>query len=434
MKTRNAVFVMIMLGMLMFANVSYAGEAATFEAFYSDSVGWDTFIWAGIAATAIATIVFFTGGLASPLVAGPVATIGTMVGNIMGFYGAVATKAGLALLGGGSIASGGLGMAGGAALVTAALEFGTGAVIGYSIDAYSTSYSNSSFIEQSKGMANLPLPLNTEGSVPYEKVMEILQKIEKDKPLSDPSNKVVIETALKVSGSDIDNEWTGIQEKKLQFQTLNALLLMSNGQYDQAKNSAQRSIKMARENGYKNTLPSFIYAICGIYDENVDVNMATRYFREAIAEEPDNLLIPILFAAYLDRVVYRFTSDGKANESDLKQIALIATSSNVNQHAPATLSLIMVRYFTLLKLRQQIITALSGSSNEAIRNSPKTVQKMEEALKSYNTLLVDADLFLKYLLSQKLDDKQRQEVGRFPGLLAEYRDDQERLRGLIEKR
>jgi hypothetical protein len=239
MKTRNGLFVVTILGMLMFASASYAGEAATFKAFYSNSVGWGTFIWVGIAAIAIGAIVFFTGGLASPLVAGPAAAIGGLIGSMMGLSGAAATSYGLALLGGGSIAAGGLGMAGGAALVKESLEFGIGVVVEYAIDAYNASYSNRAFVEQSKGMANLPLPLNTEGSVAYEKVMEILQKIEKDKPLSDPSNKAVIETALTISGSAIDNEWTGTEKKKLQFQTLNALLLMSDGQYTQAKNAAE---------------------------------------------------------------------------------------------------------------------------------------------------------------------------------------------------
>ncbi|MGY0561680.1 DUF726 domain-containing protein [Luteimonas sp. A277] len=58
------------------------------------------------------------------LMAGP--TIGGAVGvKILGYSGAVATKTGLAALGGGSIASGGLGMTGGLAVITA-----TGAALG----------------------------------------------------------------------------------------------------------------------------------------------------------------------------------------------------------------------------------------------------------------------------------------------------------------
>lgn len=53
-----------------------------------------------------------TGGLAAPVIAGAYGSI------VLGYSGAVATSAGLAALGGGSLAAGGLGMAGGAALIT----------------------------------------------------------------------------------------------------------------------------------------------------------------------------------------------------------------------------------------------------------------------------------------------------------------------------
>ena len=53
-----------------------------------------------------------TGGLAAPAIAGAYGTL------VLGYSGAVATTAGMAALGGGSIAAGGLGMAGGAALIT----------------------------------------------------------------------------------------------------------------------------------------------------------------------------------------------------------------------------------------------------------------------------------------------------------------------------
>lgn len=53
-----------------------------------------------------------TGGLAAPAIAGAYGAL------VLGYSGAVATSAGLAALGGGSLAAGGLGMAGGAALIT----------------------------------------------------------------------------------------------------------------------------------------------------------------------------------------------------------------------------------------------------------------------------------------------------------------------------
>jgi hypothetical protein len=383
---------LLLVGLLVFANAGYAREAATFESFYSTSVGWGTFTYVVIGTTVIIATgaAILSGGTAIPLVAP-------------------------ALLGGGSFV----------------LELGTEIVIGYSIDIYHTEHNNRSFVEQSKGMANLPLPLNTEGSEPYKKVMEILQQIDKNKHLADPSNKTIIETALKTRGTAIDNEWSGTEWKKLQFQVLTALLLMSNQQYIEAKQAAHLSIRRAKEGGYKSTLPSFIYAVCILYDEDLNVTVATQYFREAIMGEANNPLIPILFAAYLDRIIYLFRND-KIDEADLKRVALIATNQSVSQHAPITLSSIMVRYFDLLDKTQKMIVDLSSSSNESIRNSPKTARKVEDALKSYNLLLADANLFLQYLQNQKLEDGQRQEVTRFIGLLKKYRDDQNRLEELAK--
>lgn len=53
-----------------------------------------------------------TGGLAAPAIAGAYGTL------VLGYTGAVATSAGMAAIGGGSLAAGGFGMAGGAALIT----------------------------------------------------------------------------------------------------------------------------------------------------------------------------------------------------------------------------------------------------------------------------------------------------------------------------
>ena len=73
----------------------------------------------------------FTAGLAAPAIG---AAVG---GTVFGLYGAAATSAGLAALGGGSLAAGGLGMAGGTAVISAAggllgLGVGAGAATGAS--------------------------------------------------------------------------------------------------------------------------------------------------------------------------------------------------------------------------------------------------------------------------------------------------------------
>ena len=60
------------------------------------------------------TVTAMSGGIATAL--------GTAIGGAMGLQGAAATSAGLAWLGGGSLAAGGYGMAGGAMVVTASAK------------------------------------------------------------------------------------------------------------------------------------------------------------------------------------------------------------------------------------------------------------------------------------------------------------------------
>ena len=113
----------------------------------------------------------------------------------MGYSGVVATNAGLALLGGGAIASGGFGIAGGAALLTTALTFGTSVVFDYASEkvineiTYNSSFQYSNLVEKSIQLPTLPLPVNTTGSDNYEDAMEILQ--------SSPSWKQRFDDAIK---------------------------------------------------------------------------------------------------------------------------------------------------------------------------------------------------------------------------------------------
>lgn len=91
-------------------------DLAAVETAYKDAIkklsktgSWKKY---GLLAGAGLGLGVLTGGLAAPAIAGAYGTV------VLGYSGAVATTAGMAALGGGSIAAGGLGMAGGAALIT----------------------------------------------------------------------------------------------------------------------------------------------------------------------------------------------------------------------------------------------------------------------------------------------------------------------------
>jgi hypothetical protein len=159
----------------IFPDSSYAAtEYATFESFYKESsaIGW---ILAMVVALSVGVVIFFTGGAASPIVAG----FGSWIGGMMGLSGIAATNAGLALLGGGSIASGGFGIIGGTALLTASLSFGIDIVFDYTAGEVVSVYKYSNLTEHSKKMLTLPLPMNDSGPNAYEIAMEVLEGIEK---------------------------------------------------------------------------------------------------------------------------------------------------------------------------------------------------------------------------------------------------------------
>ena len=177
--------VLFSISALVFCDVTYgATEYATFESFYKESVA----VWWIVAALFAATaggLILWSGGAASPAVA----YIGGWIGSSMGLSGAAATNAGLALLGGGSIASGGLGMAGGTALLTAALSFGTDVVFDYAIGKVVSEYEYGRLTEESKKLQTLPLPSNGSGPEAYEDAIEILKGVDLESPYLSENNK-----------------------------------------------------------------------------------------------------------------------------------------------------------------------------------------------------------------------------------------------------
>ena len=144
-------FLSFLLLTLFFSSECFAWDHnLSFEAFYGNEFKWGwSVIIAVIAGIGAALIVYFTGGTASPIVA----PIGTWIGEMAGLSGAAATNYGLALLGGGSLASGGLGVTGGMAILTLALTFSSELAIDYGIKRIGTAISDP--------LNMFPIPLKT---------------------------------------------------------------------------------------------------------------------------------------------------------------------------------------------------------------------------------------------------------------------------------
>ncbi len=403
---------------------SAATEYATFEVFYKESsyIGW---IIAGIGAVIAGAVVIFTGGTASPIVVG----VGTWIGGLMGYSGIVATNVGLALLGGGSIAAGGFGIIGGTTLLTAVFSFGTEIVIDYTIGKAISTYQYNTLAEQSKEMPTLPLPLNSDGSKSYKAAIDILSKVDKQSPIYADANQQIIKEAIQILESD--QEKFGL-DKKLKNETLLSLFYFVSNNYVKAKQYANSAIEDAKILNIRRTLPAFIYATSTLYDEKFDFTAITNnYFKYSILAESSDPLIPLLFAIYLDRIQLRF-NDNFLDENALKHIFTIMKAPELEKLRLQNYTTLLARYFIHLKLEQQKISSLASSSNETIKNNPKTLETVTNSLNRYNKLAQDANQVMgEYLLLDSSDKETKAKLAEFHQLLIQYIQDEKRLALLV---
>ena len=417
-----------------------ASEYATFESFYKASsvigftdIGFTDWVIAGSIAIAVAGAVIVIGVAAAPAT---VVAAGTWVGNMMGLTGAVATKAGLALLGGGSIASGGFGMAGGAALLTAVFTFSTDMAINYavrSVDEFMTHYSYAKLAERSENMATLPMPpVNQSGPESYENAVKVLSGINVDEHLFSSSNRGIINKAIRTGRAGENYALVGNEERARQQALLSLLYFVSN-EYIDAKKHAAEAMYHARTSQITHTLPMFIFATSSLYEENVQFESITGdYFTAAILNEPDNPLIPLLFAIYLDRLSLRF-NDTSLNESAFANILMIMQNPALENDQPVNYLTILSRYFIQLKLHQQKITYLANASNPTIKNSPITLKFVKDTLQRYEDFLNGSRAVMKEIvfLGSGLDDDIKPQIKEFYSLLEKYADDRIRLTSLV---
>ncbi len=305
-----------------FMEVCHTHGIASFESIYraSSCASWAV---AAVFAIGAGAFVIFTGGLGS----GSVAVVGTWVGGLMGYSGAAATSAGLAFLGGGSIAAGGFGMAGGAAILTAALTFSTELVFDYTFNRAVSGYDYRSLADSSRNLPTLPLPINETGPEAYQSGLTVLEDIDRNR-LQDILNTLGCKTSISTCPeSPLPTEIEDSRQKKIlqameavnetsqptrqedraRVQTLLSLLQFVSNDYQQAKSHAFRAMFEHIEAGLEKTdrtLPEFITATATLYDEDVSHSDSLYWLNRSILLEPDNPLIPLMFSIYLDRLVH----------------------------------------------------------------------------------------------------------------------------------
>lgn len=403
MKHSKLILTTLAILFLFQCNLS-ATEYATFESFYVESsyVGW---VIAGVVALLAGLAIFFSWGAATPFVA----SIGTWVGTMAGYSGIAATNYGLALIGFGSIATGGLGIAGGAAILTVALTFSTEVVIDYTLGNVVSAYSYNKFAEDSKKMITLPLPQNEDGSNAYEKSIIFLKKnIDNKIPLLAGSNQVVLKNALSMF-TPLSKDVKELTKED----TLKSYLYFATNDYKNAKLYANNAINEARRLQIKRTMPAFIFAVSSLYDKSFNFNKINHnYFRYSILAEPDNKLTPLMFAIYLDRIMYRMNDDISLNYKTINAIRDIAFEIKDEEIQKQSLAIVMMRYFIKLKMEQQKIIALANTSNMTIKNNKKTLEVVNKSFTEYSNLLKSLSKILTYspMTEQIKNDKNLENI------------------------
>lgn len=416
----------VLLGMLVTPQFGLAGdEVATFAAFYEPSgvVNWLLISLVTIAAGAA---ILFTGGAASPAVA----AIGTWVGGTMGLSGAAATKAGLALLGGGSIASGGFGMVGGAALLTAALTFSTELALDYSVGALYAKYEYHELVERSKSLTTLPLPRTTGGLEKRITALDALDDVDDEKPLVAPGNVELIRKAITELQTAAESGEFERHEQARLLSLLSLLLFIAND-YQSAHDHAERAIEISEGLGLSSTLPTFVHATTQLYDERLRWRDAyADGLRTALVDEPKNKLIPLLVAIYVDRLSLRM-DDGSVGPEALAVIRAVVNDPLLEKHRTTNLIGLTGRYFVRLKLAQQKIGALATSNSALIQGDARSADVLEQTLSDYDVLLEGAESALTDLQGTSPSRKDAEQIQVFTQLFADYRGDRLRLERLV---
>lgn len=432
---------------------------------------------------AVGAAVVYTGGAAISVAAPVAGTIGTMIGNFMGLTGAAATKAGLALVGGGSIAAGGLGMAGGAAIIT-------GATSGVALDALiiaekmlhesvkeerETDALYARLVSHSEGLITFPLPKKKSGSDAFKEAMSTLGDVDDESPLSIGTNRLLMSKAITklrwnaedrekalaalvhIDKEDADssgknheslNEAVDILLQSAEIADMRDAALLSLfyfilDDYTKAGRYADRAVEIAQAEdpeGYaiRVTLPMFISATSSLYDQDTDYEITISRLKDSLLLEPEHKLIPLLFSIFLDRFTLRSMIDGHLNLQVFHDVFDIMRAPPL---ADAELRLtnyilLLGRYLIHIENEGLKIRVLSGASDDTIRNHPKTLPYVRNALDTYGLLLrgasdVESNIAVAVMSVDGLDDVKKEAIAALRGEYTRAILDREELSSLV---
>lgn len=388
-----------------------ADGTATFASFYEAkwTISWG---WAALAALLVGILVFIGIPVLGPVMAPAISAIGTSIGGLFGLSGIAATNFGLALLGGGALSAGGLGIVGGTTLLAATLTFGTEVVIDYTVGSLTTAYDQKKFEAASHTLMTLPFPRMKGGTDSVAAAIEELQtKTFRDawacmqrRPDSLDVFKGCMAGQQIPPRQRVKNAIATMKQYKptpkmtmaddAQRRAMLALLYFIDNDYMSAKEEARKAYALGLKIGHQPTLPAFIESASVLYEERPNFKDSFERFEYAVKAEPENALVPLLFATYLDRLSYRL-NESTATLDDLKRVAELAESLPRDERKLAVNQIVLAHNLMQAKVAQQRILSLTGTTNQTVRNNPRTPRVVKAALDDYGVALASADVSVK---------------------------------------
>lgn len=391
MKTRHCAAIILTLT-LACCPLASAADYATFESFY-ESGGLNLWDWAIIITTSViaGVVTYFTCGAAAAAASPWFATVGGWIGSWAGYSGIAAVNYGLAVLGGGSVAAGGMGIIGGAAVLSTAGTFGVEVLAGYGIDIAQEKWDLHNFKEANKDMLMLPPARNEKGGQAYKSAITYLLDNyikEGDGPegkISSKRNQEVLKEASNIVSRKLQSEKD--KDYLLKDKVLLSLLYLQTNRYDEAEQMAHEAVILATEIKETPSLPSFIRALAELSSSDKPCTREIiQSLRLAYHHEPDNFLIPLMTAACLDRMMYKYHF-GLLKADDLAEFCDIITYESIDKDlAAASLEVFTSRCLVELKRTQQDILIIIEKNPELAKN-PEVAQVVRERYNQHEQLI-----------------------------------------------
>ncbi len=388
--------ILLVISALMLSLHSLAVEAGSFDAFYDAPGGIGFWGWTFIvvAVIAAAAVVYFSGGSAAAAAPAWIKAVGTWVGGaVYGLQGAAATNAGLALLGGGSLAAGGLGIKGGVVLLTILASTSSNIAIEYSINEAASHFSNKAFLEDSKKMTTLPLPINEEGGDAYEKCLEWIQKQKKsqfeDKKIEfnihDAKFQEVLKEATLIFGRDLledDNS-----DEKINGLTFLALLYFQRGCYRDSFKYSGDAVNLAIGEDRLASLARCVYATSYLYSESARDNLRIQreYLLPALLKEGDNKFAPLMLTIYLDRLMYRI-HNGASGPGEVQFAIELLKDKKFSKNASKCLPILTVRVIQEIKRCQKDIEVLAKCKSKSFLRDNDALSVVDVRFRNFSGL------------------------------------------------